>query len=118
MAEPRPAAVAATLHALTDPTRRAVVELLAQGPLRAGELATALATTPPALSRHLRILRRSGIVGADDLEEDARVRLYRLRLEALAPLHDWLEDLRGFWIDQLDAFKVHAERAGTGPDDE
>lgn len=105
------AALASSLHALADPTRRAVVALLAQGPLRAGQLAEALATTPPALSRHLRVLRHSGLVGADDLHEDARVRLYRLRLESLAPLHDWLEELRGFWTDQLAGFKLHAERA-------
>ena len=97
------------MSALTDPTRRAVVGLLAHGPRRAGELAESLAMTPPSLSRHLRVLRRSGLVDADDLDDDARVRLYRLRPEALVPLQDWLDELRAFWADQLEAFKAHAE---------
>lgn len=99
--------------ALTDPTRRAVVERLARGPCRAGELASSLSMTPPTLSRHLRVLRRSGLIGADDLEHDARVRLYSLRPEALAPLHGWLDELAAFWGDQLLAFKAHAESAKT-----
>ena len=119
MGEPAPVddpALAVSLQALADPTRRAVVALLAHGPLRAGALAAALDTTPPALSRHLRVLRHTGLIGADDLDEDARVRLYRLRLESLAPLHDWLEELRGFWTDQLAAFKLHAESTSRDPD--
>ncbi len=105
------AAVASALTALTDPTRRAVVALLARGPQRAGELAVALSMTPPSLSRHLRVLRRSGLVGADDLDDDARVRLYRLRPEALSPLRGWLDEIESFWSDQLDAFKAHVERS-------
>ena len=109
----RDAAVAAALSALTDPTRRAVVALLARGPQRAGDLAAALEMTPPSLSRHLRILRRSGLVGAGDLDDDARVRLYRLQPESLAPLQDWLDELRAFWGDQLQAFAAHAEGRGS-----
>ena len=101
--------MATALSALTDPTRRAVVGLLAHGPCRAGELAASLSMSPPSLSRHLRVLRRSGLVDADDLDDDARVRLYRLRPEALEPLQEWLDELRSFWTDQLQAFKAHAE---------
>ena len=97
------------LAALADPTRRAVVSQLARGPLRAGELAAALQMTPPALSRHLRVLRKSGLIVDSEPEHDARVRLYRLQPGALAPLRDWLAEVETFRGDQLQAFKAHAE---------
>ena len=96
--------------ALADPTRRAVIDLLQQRPYRAGELADALAMSPPALSRHLRVLRRSGLVADDEPEHDARVRLYRLRPEGFASLQDWVGAIGALWADQLAAFKAHAER--------
>ena len=108
-------ALGPALAALGDPTRRAVVALLAQGPRRAGDLAAALAMPPSLLSRHLRVLRRSGLIDDEEPEHDARVRLYRLRPEALAPLHDWLGELHSYWSDQLQAFKAHAENAPGGP---
>ena len=107
--------VDAALSALADPTRRAVVELLREGPRRAGELADALAMTPPALSRHLRVLRRSGLITDDEPDDDARVRLYRLEPTGFAPLRDWLQELEAFWDDQLLAFKVHAEAVAAAP---
>ena len=108
------------LAALADPTRRAVVGLLARGPQRAGELAAALGLAPPSLSRHLRVLRKSGLIADEEPEHDARVRLYRLQPAALAPLRSWLEELEAFWGDQLQAFKAHAEaveapRTRAGP---
>ena len=106
------AAVGAALAALADPTRRAVVQLLSHGPRRAGELAAALQMTPPSLSRHLRVLRKGGLIADDEPEHDARVRLYRLQPEALAPLRGWLDEVAAFWGDQLQAFKAHAEKKG------
>jgi DNA-binding transcriptional ArsR family regulator len=100
-----------TLVALADPTRRQVVEQLRRGPRRAGDLAAASQLSAPAMSRHLRILRRSGLIEGSGLEEDARVRLYRLRPEALSPLRQWLDEMQAFWSEQLGAFKTHAERA-------
>ncbi len=97
------------LAALADPTRRAVVRRLARGPERAGELATALGLPPPSLSRHLRVLKQGGLIADDEPEHDARVRLYRLQPQALAPLHGLLAELEAFWGDQLQAFKAHAE---------
>ena len=106
-------AVDRTLAALSDPTRRAVVDLLRKKPRRAGELAEALAMSGPAMSRHLRILRKSGLIGDDEVEHDARVRLYRLNPAAFASLRDWLGEVEAFWGEQLQAYKVHAEgRAG------
>lgn len=107
------AAVGLAFAALTDPTRRAVLALLARGPQRAGEIAASLSMAPPSLSRHLRVLRRSGLIADDEPEHDARVRLYRLRPESLAPLQGWLAELQAFWGDQLQGFKEHAEKVAA-----
>ena len=98
-----------TLMALADPTRRGVVELLRQQPRRAGELADALSVTPPALSRHLRLLRKTGLVAESELEHDARVRVYRLEAAPFVELRSWLEQVEAAWSDQLGAFKAHVE---------
>ena len=103
-----------TLAALADPTRRRVVELLRERPRRAGELSAAFDVSAPAMSRHLRVLRRRGLVEEERLEHDARVRIYRLRRERFADLHAWLDQVEAFWTDQLDSFKTHAERTRTG----
>lgn len=104
------AALQRTFAALGDPTRRAVLRLLGPGPRRAGELAEALAMDPATLSRHLRVLRHSGLIADDEPEHDARVRLYRLRPEALAPLRGWLDEVEAFWGDQLRSLQRHAMR--------
>ena len=98
-----------TLSALADPARRAVVERLRRKPHRAGELAAALDLSAPAMSRHLRVLRTTGLVEEEHGGDDARVRMYRLRPEALGELRRWLDDVERFWNLQLDAFKRHAE---------
>ena len=107
-----PAKLDRTLQALADPTRRRVVDLLRRRPRRAGELARASRVSPPAMSRHLRVLRRSGLVEEQATEEDARVRVYRLRREPFRDLQGWLTEVETFWTDQLGAFKAHAERKG------
>lgn len=99
-----------TLLALAEPTRRGVIELLRRQPQRASELAEQLGMSRPAMSRHLKLLRKTGLVSEDELEEDARVRMYRLEREPFTELRDWLADVEGFWGDQLGAFKAHAEK--------
>ena len=99
-----------TLAALADPTRRAVIDLLRRGPQRACELAQALAISAPTLSRHMRVLRKSGLVSDEEPEHDARVRLYHLQPQAFASLRGWLDEVEAFWGDQLAAFKAHAEQ--------
>jgi DNA-binding transcriptional ArsR family regulator len=99
-----------TLAALADPKRRAAVELLKKGPRRAGELASSLDLSPPAMSRHLRVLRTSGLVAEDHGGEDARVRVYRLEPKPFQELKGWVEELEQFWTLQLQAFKRHAEK--------
>ena len=101
----------ATLSALADRNRRAVIDLLKEQPRRAGEIAAALSLTPPALSRHLRVLRRSGLIHEQGVEEDARVRIYRLRKEPFDQLRVWLGEVESFWVGELTAFRDHVERS-------
>ena len=105
----------ATLAALADPTRRRVVDLLREGPRRAGELAATVEMSAPAMSRHLRQLRASGLVEVEQVAMDARGRLYRLRPERFADLQAWLDQVQAHWNEQLHAFKRHAERKEPRP---
>jgi len=102
------------LTGLAEPTRRRIVDHLRRGPRRAGELAEACGMSMPAMSRHLRVLRRCGLVEGGGLDHDARVRLYRLRPEPLAELRAWLEQVEALWAGQLAAFKAHAEGKRKG----
>ena len=102
-----------TLQALAEPTRRAVVGLLRDGPQRAGEIADALSMSRQAMSRHLRVLRQAGViheVGAERPDDDARARTYRLEAQPLADLQSWLGEVQAFWGTQLQAFRKQAER--------
>jgi len=110
------AALDRTLAALADPTRRRVVDLLRRQPRRAGELADAFGMSPPAMSRHLRVLRASGLVEIEEeqIDQDARLRVYRLRPEPFVALQAWLDQVQAFWTEQLGAFKDHIERTQKG----
>ena len=99
-----------TFAALADPTRRGVIDLLRRKPRRAGELADALEMSPPAMSRHLRVLRNTGLVEEALDRDDARVHVYSLRKEPFRELRRWLEDVEAFWALELASFKEHAER--------
>ena len=101
-----------TLAALADPHRRRVVDLLAERPRAAGELARALELSAPTMSRHLKALRASGLVEESHPEFDARVRIYALRAEPMVELRRWLEAAERLWSEQLSAFKAHVERGG------
>lgn len=104
------AALDRTLGALADPHRRQVVDLLIQGPRRAGDLAAELGLTPPTMSRHLRALRQAGLVEESHPVFDARVRIYALRSGAMDELKVWLERTERGWAEQLLAFGAHLER--------
>ena len=99
-----------TLSALADPTRRRVVDMLRKRPHRAGDLARASRVSAPAMSRHLRVLRRTGLIEEERNLEDARLRVYRLRPQPFRDLQSWLREVESFWTDQLGSFKAHAER--------
>ena len=99
------------LEALADPTRRRIVELLAEGDRNAGELAAEFDVSRPAVSRHLRVLRERGLVRARELGTQ---RLYTLAPEPLAELDAWLERYRRFWPQRLDALDTQLRRARRG----
>ena len=102
-----------TLAALADPYRRRVIDLLRERPHRAGELAQATRLSFPAMSRHLRTLRTSGLVEEARDEFDSRVRIYRLRPEAIAGLKSWLAETDALWARQLSALKAHLQKTRT-----
>ncbi len=92
---------------VAEPTRRAVLDLLAAHERSAGELVAAFpALTQPAVSRHLRILRESQLV---DVRPDRTRRVYSLRPAALAELDRWLDTYRGFWGARLDDLEGHLD---------
>jgi len=97
----------AVLHALSDPSRRTVLEALKDGPVSAGELATMLPIARPGVSRHLRVLREAGLV---DVRHEAQFRLYSLKAEPLAELDSWLAPYRALWEQRLDALHTEVRR--------
>jgi DNA-binding transcriptional ArsR family regulator len=105
-----PTQIDRTLAALADPHRRRAVDLLAKAPRAAGELARELGLPAPAMSRHLRALRESGLVEESHPDFDARVRIYALRPEPMTHLLRWLEESERLWSEQLAAFKAHVEK--------
>jgi DNA-binding transcriptional ArsR family regulator len=96
----------AVLHALSDGSRRAMVEALRQGPATVNELAALLPIARPGVSRHLRVLREAGLVRA---ERQAQCRVYELRPEPFAELDEWLDGYRDLWEGRLQA--LHTEIA-------
>lgn len=95
------------LEALADPTRRRIVELLADGERSAGEIASHFPTSRTGVSRHLRVLREQGLVSA---RSEAQRRLYSLDPAPLAELDAWLQRYRGFWTNRLDALDTEIRR--------
>lgn len=95
------------IEALADPTRRRIVELLAEGERSAGEIAAEFRTSRPGVSRHLRVLRERGLVRA---REQGQRRLYSLDPVPLAELDAWLARYRGFWTNRLDALDTEIKR--------
>ena len=93
--------------ALADRTRRGVVDLLRRGPKRAGELAGELDVSAPALTRHLRVLRDSGLVEEAGDENDGRVSIYLLRRDAFVRLSQWVDGVQAMWRTQLESFAKH-----------
>ncbi len=106
-----PGGLEATLAALAEPTRKAVIGLLSQKPRRAGELAEHLGQSPAAMSRHLRVLRRSGLIAPEGVAGDARARLYRLRREPFDEMRAWLVEVEASRGVQLNAFRQHVAKS-------
>jgi DNA-binding transcriptional ArsR family regulator len=92
--------------ALADPTRRAIVERLTDGPLSVGDIAEPFACSLPAISKHLTVLEQAGII---DRRTEGRTRYCTLRPDALADAAEWLNRYRTFWENRLDALERHLE---------
>lgn len=95
------------LQALAEPRRAEILDLLLDGEKPVGELVGQLGLTQPAVSKHLRVLRDSGLVAA---RVDAQRRLYRIRPEPLADLDEWLASYRSLWSARLDLLEDHLDR--------
>lgn len=101
-----------TFSALGDPTRFLVVDLLRKQDFSASELAAHCSMSAPAMSRHLRVLRKRGlveVVQTQRTESDARLRVYRLRPEPFLSVKEWADSMQAFWNSQLASFKAYAE---------
>jgi DNA-binding transcriptional ArsR family regulator len=95
-----------TFGALADPTRRAVLDLLRRGSLPAGQIAQAFPVSRPAISKHLRLLRRAHLVRE---RREGRRRLYHLNPEPLRAIDSWLNHYRIFWQMNLTDLKTFVE---------
>jgi DNA-binding transcriptional ArsR family regulator len=114
----RAATTADVFNAVAEPRRREILDLLAGGEKAVGALVGALGATQPQVSKHLRVLRE---VGAVDVREDGRRRLYRVNGAALRPIHDWIAGYERLWSERfvaLDAVLEDLKRQeGDGDDD-
>jgi len=88
-----------TFNAVAEPRRRAILELLARGERPVNDLVAELGLAQPQVSKHLRVLRE---VGAVDVRDDGRRRLYRVNGEALKPIHDWVAGFERLWAERFD----------------
>ena len=104
----------AAFAALSDSSRREMIRMLLQKPRRAGELADSVDMSPQALSRHLRVLRKAGLIAEEGIENDARVRVYSVQPTAFQPVQQWLAQVEDLWRGQLQAFKSYAESTQRG----
>lgn len=95
--------------ALADPTRRRIVELLAEGELSAGQIASRFAISQPAVSQHLRTLRAARVIRC---RTDAQRRIYSIDPSGLSELDDWLARYRHFWAQRLEALEEQLRPAG------
>ena len=107
---PTPDALSATLSALADPTRRAILARLAEGEATVNELAQPFAISLPAVSRHLKVLEGAGLISRG---REAQWRPCRLEAGALKDVDDWLARYRRFWsgsFDKMDAYIAELKR--------
>jgi len=95
------------LQALSDQSRRIVLDALRDGPATVGGLAALLPIARPGVSRHLRVLREAGLV---DVRREAQFRVYSLRPEPLAQVDEWLGHYRSLWQQRLDALHTEVAR--------
>jgi DNA-binding transcriptional ArsR family regulator len=115
----RAATTADAFNAVAEPRRRQILDALATGERPVNDLVGVLGLAQPQVSKHLRVLRE---VGAVDVREQGRQRLYRLNGQALKPIHDWVQAYERTWserFDRLDAVleDLKQKEEGDGNDD-
>jgi DNA-binding transcriptional ArsR family regulator len=102
----RAATTTDAFNAVAEPRRRQILDVLVDGERSVNCLVRALGLTQPQVSKHLRVLRE---VGAVDVREQGRQRLYRLNGHALKPIHDWVKDYERSWSERFDRLDVVLE---------
>lgn len=106
---PRATTTSDVFNAIAEPRRRAIVDLLATGPQHdVTEIVLKLHLPQPAVSKHLGVLRKVGIVS---VHKAGQRRLYSLRPRELKPVHDWVQTFERLWTDHLESIKAAAEAA-------
>jgi DNA-binding transcriptional ArsR family regulator len=93
-----------TFSALSDPTRRAILTMLAQGEATVNDIAAPFDMSLPAISKHLQVLEKAALISRG---RDAQWRPARLKAVTLAPAADWIEGYRQFWERSFDALDQH-----------
>jgi DNA-binding transcriptional ArsR family regulator len=96
----RAATTADAFNAIAEPRRREILDALAGGERPVNDLVATLGLAQPQVSKHLRVLRE---VGAVDVRDDGRRRLYRVNGQALKPIHDWVKRYEALWNERFDA---------------
>jgi DNA-binding transcriptional ArsR family regulator len=99
----RAATTADAFNAIAEPRRRQILDVLAGGERPVNDLVELVGLAQPQVSKHLRVLRE---VGAVDVREDGRRRLYRLNGHALKPIHDWVKSYERSWSERFDELDV------------
>jgi len=102
----RAATTADAFNAVAEPRRRQILDVLAAGERPVNDIVQALGLAQPQISKHLRVLRE---VGAVEVRDEGRQRLYRLNGLALKPIHDWVKDYERLWSDRFDRLDVVLE---------
>jgi DNA-binding transcriptional ArsR family regulator len=116
----RAATTTDAFNAVAEPRRRQILDILAAGERSVNDLVRLLGLSQPLVSKHLRVLRE---VGAVEVRDEGRRRLYRLNGQALKPIHDWVKDYERFWSERFDRLDVvleelKQEEEGDGGGDE
>ena len=103
---PRAATTSDAFNAVAEPRRREILNLLAMRERPVGELVAEMGLEQPSVSKHLRVLRDTGLV---HVRREGRKKFYRTNAEAIRPLHEWTETFERFWSQQLLRIKQRAE---------
>ena len=111
----RAATTADAFNAVAEPRRREILDLLVGGERPVNDLVRLLGLAQPQVSKHLRVLRE---VGAVDVREEGRQRLYSLNGQALKPIHDWVKGYERIWTERFDALDLVLDELERKEDDD